>query len=96
MVPQGRLVGARVELPGLGAIGILSVYMQVSTSLNETHLNLLAATAILQHAYQIPVLAAGDYNMSPSKLQENGYRQHAGMQILHPSSPTCRTKTSQS
>eukprot|EP00959_Pyramimonas_sp_CCMP1952_P375335 7861218-Pyramimonas_sp.AAC.1 len=94
MVPQGRLVGARVELPGIGAIGILAVYMQASTGLIETKLNRLAATAILQNEYQIPVLAAGDYNMSPSKLQKNDYIQRAGMQILHPSSPTCRTKTS--
>ena len=38
MVPQGRLVGVRVELPGLGVIGIMSVYMQVSVGLNETKL----------------------------------------------------------
>eukprot|EP00959_Pyramimonas_sp_CCMP1952_P296771 6208769-Pyramimonas_sp.AAC.1 len=70
--------------------------MQVSTGLNETNLNLLAATAILQHGYQIPILVAGDYNMSPSKLQENDFIQRAGMQIIQPSSPTCRTKASQS
>eukprot|EP00959_Pyramimonas_sp_CCMP1952_P237687 4966750-Pyramimonas_sp.AAC.1 len=77
IVPQGRLVGVRVELPGLGVVGILSVYMQVSVGLTETNLGILAAAAVLQNGYHIPILITGDYNMNPNKLRHHDYVQRA-------------------
>ena len=89
-------MGARVELPGLGVIGMLSIYMQVSSGLNETNVKLLASAAIWQDHYQIPILMAGDLNMNPKHIQYHDYVQRAGMLVTTPTTTTFRTKTPQS
>eukprot|EP00959_Pyramimonas_sp_CCMP1952_P275836 5765577-Pyramimonas_sp.AAC.1 len=95
-VDRSRLTGLLLELPGLPRLGLMCAYFKAAGGLGEVNLGLLADIAVQQDQERVPIIVAGDFNLSPSRIESLDYLHRASLQVVAPSSPTFRVKKTQS
>ncbi|CAK0890910.1 unnamed protein product, partial [Prorocentrum cordatum] len=95
-VVESRRTAVSLELPGHRPFVLVSFYLADGVGLHQYNLELVAGVAMIQDAVRQPLIIAGDFNVSTSKLIESNYRLRAGPKILASTKPTCKMKKSES
>ena len=76
--PSMTTVGA-IEIPGLGTLAVISACGVVKQGLKEDNLEMLATIARVGPMLSLPVIAGGDYNLTPAKVTQTGLAKQGGV-----------------
>eukprot|EP00972_Heterocapsa_arctica_P075083 11079369-Heterocapsa_arctica.AAC.1 len=89
---EGRLSAAWLEGVLRGGVMVMSVYLWHTEGLTERNIGILNAAGEAAARFGGPWLLAGDFNMTPSELQQaQGWLERIGGVIVAPQLTTCRT-----
>eukprot|EP00972_Heterocapsa_arctica_P076302 11256631-Heterocapsa_arctica.AAC.1 len=61
----GRMVAAKVEAPGHGAVMVVSIYMVAGNELGMENLEILEKLGRVLATRDCPFIVGGDFNMNP-------------------------------
>ena len=87
LVP-GRAAAGIVELPGYPAITVVSIYLVAAEKLSQRNLDILATVAAAVEAQAYASVIGGDFNNSPSAIDDTQLPCRASLRVVSTAVPT--------
>jgi hypothetical protein len=90
IVPH-RAIGGAIDVPTLGHVALVAVYLDVVDKWGSGNLALMAKVGAFVSSAALPFFVGGDLNNEPATCAELSFHQWAGSVVVAPQDGTCRS-----
>jgi hypothetical protein len=90
IVPH-RAIGGAIDVPTLGHVALVAVYLDVADKWGSGNLALMSQVGAFLSTSALPFLVGGDFNNVPATCADLSFHQWVGSVVVAPEVGTCRS-----